>query len=31
MKKKIEELSKRGAYLESELVKRDARIKELEK
>lgn len=31
MKKKIEELSKRVAYLEAELIKRDARIKELEK
>jgi len=31
MKKKMEELTKRVAYLESELVKRDARIKELEK
>jgi len=31
MKKKIEELSKKVAYLESELIKRDAKIKELEK
>jgi len=31
MKKKLEELTKRVAYLESELVKRDAKIKELEK
>jgi len=31
MKKKIEDLGKRVAYLESELIKRDARIKELEK
>jgi len=30
MKKKIEELSKKVAYLESELVKKDAKIKELQ-
>jgi len=30
MKKKIDELTKRVAYLESELVKKDTRIKELE-
>jgi hypothetical protein len=30
MKKKIEELTKRVAYLESEVVKKDAKIKELE-